>query len=90
MDRSISYLISHKSSEEMCTGSCTHRVAILRGRITVKYVKVLNYLKIAFIDSVKLEKALDKLTHITQHSNINTYIQEFNTLHRQMLLLSPS
>jgi uncharacterized membrane protein len=56
------------------------RVAILRERAIAKYVEVLNYLKTAFVDSTKLEKTLDKLTHITQHSNIDTYIQEFNTL----------
>jgi hypothetical protein len=42
------------------------KVAILGGRTTTKYVEVLNYLKIAFMDSVKLEKTLNKLTHITQ------------------------
>jgi hypothetical protein len=40
-------------------------VAILGERTTAKYVKVLNYLKTAFIDSVKSEKTLDKLTCIT-------------------------
>jgi hypothetical protein len=61
-------------------------VAILGGRATAKYIKVLNYLKIAFVDSVKSEKTLDKLTCIIQHSNIDTYIREFNTLHGQTSL----
>jgi hypothetical protein len=61
-------------------------VAILRGRTTAKYVKVLNYLKTAFIDLVKSEKTLDKLTCITQCSNIDTYIRKFNTLHGQTSL----
>jgi hypothetical protein len=61
-------------------------VVILGGRTTAKYVKVLNYLKTAFVDSVKSEKMLDKLTRITQYSDINTYIREFNTLHRQTSL----
>jgi hypothetical protein len=62
------------------------KVAILRRRTIAKYVEVLNYLKAAFVDSVKSEKALDKLTCITQCSDIDTYIREFNTLRKQMSL----
>jgi hypothetical protein len=50
-------------------------IAILGGRTTAKYVEVLNYLKTAFVDSIKSEKTLDKLTRITQHNDIDTYIE---------------
>jgi hypothetical protein len=70
--QAISYLmraVEKHTLEVTLTG-----VAILGGRATVKYVEMLNYLKAAFIDSVKSEKALNKLTCITQCSDINTYI----------------
>jgi hypothetical protein len=76
--QAISYLM--KAVEECTLKVTLAGMAILGGRATVKYVKVLNYLKAAFMDLVKSEKTLNKLTRITQCSNINIYIQEFNTL----------
>jgi hypothetical protein len=73
--QAISYLLG--TVEKRTLEVTLARVAILGGRTITKYFKVLNYLKTAFMDSVKSEKALDKLIHITQHSNINIYIQEF-------------
>jgi hypothetical protein len=65
-------------------------VAILGERIVAKYVKVLNYLKTVFMDSVKSEKTLDKLTRITQCNNINIYIRESTHYMDKHHSLSPS
>jgi Ty3 transposon capsid-like protein len=82
--QAISYLLG--AVEGRALEVALSGVAILGERSTAKYVKVLNYLKEAFVDSVKSEKTLDKLTRITQYSDINTYIREFNTLRGQTSL----
>jgi hypothetical protein len=83
--QAISYLM--KAVEGCILEVTLTEVAILGGRATAKYVEMLNYLKTAFMDSVKLEKTLDKLICITQHSDINIYIREFNTLCGQTSLI---
>jgi Ty3 transposon capsid-like protein len=53
-------------------------------RDAITYSNVVAYLKVTFVDSSRVEKVLDKLTSITQCTNINTYIRDFNTRRGQV------
>jgi hypothetical protein len=79
--------VKRRALEVTLVGVAILGVVILGGRTIAKYVEVLNYLKVAFIDLVKSEKTLNKLICITQCSDINTYIWEFNILHGQTSLI---
>jgi hypothetical protein len=84
--QAISYLLG--VVKERALEVALAEVAILGGRATVKYVKVLNYLKTAFIDSVKSEKVLEKLTCI--HNAVTSIPTYKNSTHYADKHHSPS